>query len=154
MFERIRTRSTLFASILFALLLSACAGGDDVAPADVKKQAFEDLRTAVRDAVEDPEREGEAVSLVNQLERDLEALHVRIADRRSTVRALNADYDTPREDFEAYLVRVAKEIRENRQVVSESQQALVNTITADEGDAIARAHTRAMQAAVTALQAI
>ena len=154
MFGRIRTRRTLFASILFALLLSACAGKDDIEPADVEKQAFEDLRTAVRDAVDDPEREAEAVRLVDQLERDLADLRTRISDRRKTVNALNADYDTPREDFEKYLAGVARQIRENRQVVSETQQALGRAITDEEGAAIAKSHTRAMQAAVAAIQAI
>ena len=77
-----------------------------------------------------------------------------IADRRKTVNALNADYDTPREDFEKYLADVARQIRENRQVVSRTQQALERAITDDEAAAIARAHTKAMQAAVAAIQAI
>ena len=73
MTERFRMRSIiLFFGIICALLLAACAGKDEIAPADVEKQAFEDLRTAVRDAVDDPDREAEAVRLVNQLERDLQ----------------------------------------------------------------------------------
>ena len=154
MFEHIQNRQALTAVIIFAFLLSACAGKDDVAPADVEKQAFEDLRAAVRDAVDDPEREAEAVRLVDQLERDLADLRTRISDRRKTVNALNADYDTPREDFEKYLADVAKQIRENRQVVSRTQQALEKAITDDESAAIAGAHTDAMQAAVAAIQAI
>jgi hypothetical protein len=154
MIGRICNRQTLFAGIFCALLLSACAGKDDVAPADIEKQAFEDLRTAVRDAVDDPEREAEVVGLVDQLERDLAALRGRIADRRRTVSALNANYDTSREDFEKYLAGVAKQIRENRQVVSVTQQALGRAITDEEGAAIAKAHTNAMQAAVAAIQAI
>ena len=154
MFEHIQNRQALTAVIIFAFLLSACAGKDDVAPADVEKQAFEDLRTAVRDAVDDSERETEAVMLVDQLERDLAELRARISDRRKTVNALNADYDTPREDFEKYLADVARQIRENRQVVTETQRALGRAITDEEGAAIAKAHTRAMQAAVAAIQAI
>ncbi len=92
--------------------------------------------------------------LVDQLERDLADLRTRISDRRKTVNALNADYDTPREDFEKYLADVAKQIRENRQVVSRTQQALEKAITDDESAAIAGAHTDAMQAAVAAIQAI
>jgi TolA-binding protein len=152
--EGIHTRRTLFAGIVFALLLSACAGKDDIAPADVEKQAFEDLRAAIRDAVVDAEREAEAVRLVDQLERDLADLRTRISERRKTVNALNADYDTPREDFEKYLVDVAKQIRLNCQVVSETQKALGKAITDEEGAAIARAHTNAMQAAVAAIQSI
>jgi TolA-binding protein len=154
MFERICNRQTLFAGIFFVLLLSACAGKDETVPADVEKQAFDDLRTAVRDAVDDPQREAEAVRLVDQLERDLADLRRRISERRKTINALNADYDTPREDFEKYLVDVAKQIRLNRQVVSETQKALGKAITDEEGATIAKAHTRAMQAAVAAIQAI
>ena len=154
MIERICARRILFVGIVFALILSACAGKDEIAPADVEKQAFEDLRTAVRDAVDDPGREAEAVRLVEHLERDLAKLRKRISDRRKTVNALNADYDTPREDFEKYLADVARQIRENRQVVTETQLALGRAITDEEGAAIAKAHTRAMQAAVAAIQAI
>ena len=146
MIERIDRRQAMLAGIFFALLLSACAGKDDVAPADVEKQAFADLRSAVRDAVVDPEREAEAVKLVEQLERHLADLRTRISERRKTV--------TPREDFEKYLVDVARQIRENRQAVSETQKALGKAITDEEGAAIAKAHTNAMQAAVAAIQAI
>ena len=49
---------------------------------------------------------------------------------------------------------VARQIRENRQAVSETQKALGKAITDEEGAAIAKAHTNAMQAAVAAIQAI
>ena len=151
---RIRSRMAALALFSVVLLASGCAGKDEPAPVDVEKQAFEDLRAAVRDAVYDAAREAEAVRLVDQLERDLEALRGRIADRRATVRALNANYDTPREDFEAYLARVSKEIRENRKIVTKTQQALGRTMNADEYAAIGKAHTKAMQAAVASIQSI
>jgi Mg2+ and Co2+ transporter CorA len=119
---------------------------------DVEQQAFEDLREAVRDAVEDETREAEAIRLVGQLEDDLAALRVQIADRKNTIRKLNADYDTPRSDFEAHLERVGTEVRENRQRVSSTQAALKGVITAEENEAISKAHTKAMQAAIVSIQ--
>jgi len=154
MSERFPIGKTVFVCVGIAFLVSACAGKEKPAPVDVEKQAFEDLRSAVRDAVENPTQEAEAIRLVNEFEQDLESLRISIADRKRTVRALNANYDTPREDFEAYLARVATEIRENRQRVSKTQQALMSAITAEEGDAIAKAHTKAMSAAVASIQSI
>lgn len=63
------------------LLMVGCAGKDDVAPVDVEKQAFDDLRDQIREVVESPEREAEAIRLVNKLEEDLAALRVSVAKR-------------------------------------------------------------------------
>ncbi len=154
MSERIHIGTTLFACVCFAFLVSACAGKDDVAPVDVEKQAFEDLREQIREVVESPAQEAEAIRLVGELEKDLEALRTRIAERKRTARELNANYDTPRADFEAYLEKVGREVAENRQRVSKTYQALLSTVSAEERDAIAKAHTKTMNAAIASIQAI
>ncbi len=44
--------------LLFAVIVSAiagCAGKDDVSPVDVEKQAFEDLRSEIREVIDDPQ---------------------------------------------------------------------------------------------------
>ena len=58
----------------FFLLLAGCASKDDVAPIDVEKQAFEDLRDDIRNAITDPAREAEVIRLVGVLEQDLAIL--------------------------------------------------------------------------------
>jgi hypothetical protein len=134
-------------------LFVACAK-DDVAPVDVEKQAFEDLRTDIREAITDPARETEAIRLVGVLEEDLADLRTSITARKNRVKELNANYDTPRADFEAFLADIEVEIRDNKQRVSATHRALLVTVTPEERSAIAKTRTKAMNAAIKTIQAI
>ena len=136
------------------LMLAACAGKEDVAPVDVEKQAFEDLRTDIREAITDPAREAEALRLVGVLEEDLAALRTSITARKSRAKELNANYDTSRADFEAFLAGVEKEVRDNKGRVSATHRALLANVTPEERSAIAKAHTKAMNTAITTIQSI
>ena len=62
----------LFAAI--ACAFAGCGGKDAVAPIEVKKQAFEDLRSEIREVIDDPAREAEAITLVDALAEDLNTL--------------------------------------------------------------------------------
>ena len=139
--------------IAVASLVVACAK-DDVAPVDVEKQAFEDLRTEIVEAITDPVREAEAIRLVGVLEEDLAALRTNLAARKTHVRELNANYDTPRAEFEAYLAGVEAEVRDHKRRVSETHRALLASVTAEEQSAIAKTHTKAMNAAIKTIQSI
>jgi len=138
----------------FFLSLAGCAGKDDVAPVEVEKQAFEDLRDDIRNAVTDPAREAEAIRLVGVLEQDLADLHASVTARKKRAKELNADYDTSRADFEAFLSGVESEVRDNRRRVSETHQAFLANVTAEERSAIAKTHTKAMNAAIKTIQSI
>ena len=139
--------------IVIASLVVACAK-DDVAPADVEKQAFEDLRTEIREAITDAAREAEAIRLVGVLEEDLAALRSSITARKAGTRELNANYDTPRAEFEAYLAKMEAEVRDNRQRVSKTHQAFFAGVTPEERSAIAKTHTKAMNTAIQTIQSI
>jgi len=84
---------------VIAALVVACAK-DDVAPVDLEKQAFEDLRDDIREAIDDPAREAETIRLVVVLEEDLADLRASISARKARANKLNANYDTPRAEFE------------------------------------------------------
>ena len=148
----VRTAGALLC-IVIASLVVACAK-DDVAPADVEKQAFEDLRTDIREAITDPARETEAIRLVGVLEEDLAALRSSIAARKARARELNANYDTPRAEFEAFLAKLEADVRANRQRVSKTHQAFLINVTPEERSAIAKTHTNAMNSAIQTIQAI
>ena len=93
-------------ALLFAVIVSfvaGCAGKDDISPTDAEKQALEDLRTEIREAIDDPAREDEAIALVKSFVVDLGNLREKVSERRMRVRELNADYDTTRAEFEAFL---------------------------------------------------
>jgi hypothetical protein len=134
-------------------LFVACAK-DDVSPVDVQKQAFEDLRTDVREAIADPAREAEAIKLVGVLEEDLADLRTSITARKNRVKELNANYDTSRADFKAFLAGIEVEIRDNKQRVSATHRALLATVTPEERSAIAKTRTKAMNAAIKTIQSI
>jgi len=139
--------------VAVASLVVACAK-DDVAPVDVEKQAFEDLRTDIREAITDPAREAEAIRLVGVLEQGLADLRTSITARKNRAKELNANYDTPRADLEAFLAGVEAEVRENKQRVSETHQALLSNVTPEERSAIAKTHTKAMNTAIQTIQSI
>jgi hypothetical protein len=134
-------------------MFAACAK-DDVAPVDVEKQAFEDLREEIREAIDDPAREAEAIRLVGVLEEDLAALRSSITSRKTRAKELNANYDTSRSDFESFLAKIEAEVRDNRQQVTKTQQALLANVTIEERSAIAKTHTKAMNAAIKTIQSI
>ncbi len=136
-----------------ALFFVACAK-DEVAPVDVEKQAFEDLRTEIREVIDDPARETEAIRLVGVLEEDLAALRSTIAARRARARELNANYDTSRAEFEAFLADIESEVRDHKRQVSEAHRALLANVTAEERSAIAKTHTKAMNVAIKTIQSI
>ena len=98
----------------------------------MEKQAFEDLRTNIREAITDPARETETIRLVGVLEEDLAALRTNIAARKIKVRELNANYDTTRAEFEALLAEIEADVRDNRRRVSKTHQALLANVTPEE----------------------
>ena len=145
---------TVFLFAVIAISCAGCASKDDVSPVEMEKRAFEDLRSEIRDVIDDPAREGEALALVDSLEDDLGNLREKISTRRQRVRELNADYDTTRADFESFFNQVDKEIKSNKRQVSEKQRALFAVTTPNERSTISKVHTKAMDAAIRSIQAI
>lgn len=137
---------------LSCLALAACAGKKDVSPVDKERQAFEDLRSEIRDAVDDPAREARALSLVDELVGDLDTLRATITERRTRFRQLNANYDTPRAEFDAYVEQIRRELQSNRSAATNAHRRFVAVLTPDELKQIAKAQSRAMKDAIRALQ--
>ena len=145
------TSALLWVSV--ALFFVACAKVE-VAPADIEKQAFEDLRADIRDVIDDPARESEAIRLVGALEQDLADLRARVTARKRRAKELNANYDTPRAELEAFLAGIEAEVRDHKRLVSETHRALLANVTAEEQSAIAKTHTKAMNTAIETIQSI
>ena len=142
----------LFAAV--ACVFTGCSGKNAVAPIDVERQAFENLRSEIREVIDDPAREAEAIALVNWLVDDLDSLREKISARRKRARQLNADYDTSRADFQAFFDQVDKEIQSNKRQVSVRQRELFAITTPNERSTISKVHTKAMDAATRNIQAI
>ncbi len=135
-----------------ALFLAGCGGKDAVAPADVEEQAFEDLRTEVREAIDDPVREAEVLTVVDALSKDLVTLRESVSARNSRARELNADYDAQRADFEALFEQINAEIRSNQQSVTQTHYALLEVTTEEEWAQISKSRTKAMNAAISTIK--
>ncbi len=142
----------LFAAV--ACVFTGCSVKNAVAPIDVERQAFENLRSEIREVIDDPAREAEAIALVNWLVDDLDSLREKISARRKRARQLNADYDTSRADFQAFFDQVDKEIQSNKRQVSVRQRELFAITTPNERSTISKVHTKAMDAATRNIQAI
>lgn len=154
MSARYAIRKSLLMCAAIALFVTACAGKDDIAPVDVEKQAFEDLKAQIRETIDDPTREAEAIRIVGVLENDLESLRSTVRARKDRVRQLNANYDTSRAEFEYFIAEVEADVRENKNRVSSTHRALLAAVSADERSAIRRSHTKAMNAAIRTIQEI
>lgn len=145
-------RGPVLLSVILLFVLGGCAGKDDVAPVDVEKQAFEDLRTEIREVIDNPAREAKAIAQVDALVKELDELRERVADRKKRIRQLHADYDTSRTEFETFFEKVKMEIRSNRQRVGDSHRALRASTTAEEWSQISKARTKAMNSLIRSLQ--
>jgi len=139
---------------VIALSFAACAGKEKISPADVAGQAIEDLRTEIRQAIDDPVRQDEVIELVDALADEVSTLRKNVSERKQRVRQLNANYDTPRADFKTFVEQVRQEIQAQQQQVAKQHRALLDITTADEWAAISKSHTKAMKAAIKSMQAI
>ena len=136
-----------------ALILTAC-GKDAIAPADVEEQAFEDLRTEVRQAIDDPVRVAEVLTVVDALSKNLLTLRESVSARNSRARELNADYDAQRADFEVLFEQINAEIRLNQQRVTKSHHTLLEVTTDEEWAQISKSRTKAMNAAISTIKSV
>jgi hypothetical protein len=140
--------------IFLSFFITACAGKDDVAPTDVEKQAFADLRAEIVAVVDDSERAENALRIVSTLELNLARFRESIAVRRQRVLELNANYDTPRSEFESYFEDANSEILKNKQRAVESFRELSSYMTEDEMASISKSQTKAMDAFSETIQSI
>ena len=140
--------------IAITFTFAGCGGKDAVAPVDVEKQAWEDLRNEVRETITSQERESEVIALVDILERDMNTLRGVVDERINRARQLNANYDTTRAEFESFLTKISQQAELQRKNVSQSHAALVSFTTADEWAEISKARTEAMNSTIKSMQAI
>jgi hypothetical protein len=147
-------RIRLFGLTLLAIAgssLMAC-GGKNVAPEEIEKQAFEDLRAQVRDIVDDATHEAEILVLIEQLQADFDTLRSAVVTRRADLRALNADYDATRKQFADLIERHGERVKLDHAQFMRSRQAFVSATTPDEWSAMGKANTKSMATLARSLQ--
>jgi len=140
------TKSAAILSLLLsAVMLVACGGKDAVAPADEEQQAFDDFRDAIKEVIQAPDRQAEALGLVDEFQGEYEELWVAVKVRRTELRRLNADYDATREQFRAFVDKYDADIAAAHARALETRMAFVRSTTAEEWDALKKADTKAMK---------
>ena len=96
------TRKIILATML-TFALAACGGKETLSVQNVEQQAFDDIRAEIRAVIGAPDREANAISLVDQLQQEYVVFRSLVEDRRFESRALNENYDTTREQGEKFL---------------------------------------------------
>jgi hypothetical protein len=127
----------------FVTLLSAC-GGAPPTNAELESEAFDDLRSEVRDVIVDDEREAAVVAIVDQLHDEFTSMRKLAEERRSEIRALNSDYDATREQFIELVDKYAAQREVSQARFQEVRAALEASVTAEEWEQLERTNTKAM----------
>ena len=134
-------------------MLTACAGSNDLSPADTEKQAFDDFRNEVGVVIADPARQTEVITLIDALAENLHTVQARILNRNKRARQLNANYDASRAEFEALFEEATNEIITSQKIATESHGALLTITTAEEWSALSKTRSRAIDAAIKSVEA-
>ncbi|MEL7538098.1 MAG: hypothetical protein AAFM91_13690 [Pseudomonadota bacterium] len=152
----IRTNAGFVTAIGLAvtLVVTACSSLQRGTPDDVDRAAFDDLREAVTETIDNPARQARALEALNAVERDFAALRLALENRRVEFRALYLNYDATRPQFESLLDRHDFEIRAARRRVTESHRGFVAATTDEEWTSLAKAKTQATDTLLKSLQSI
>ena len=136
--------------LLILLVLTGCSHAPKPTALVSAKEAFDDLRAAVRDEIKDPARAAEVAGLVDQMEQMMiESTEAR-KDHAVRLRSLIANYDASEEDFKAAFreFNAKKTGRQDRLLVIDQR---AKSLTTDkEWKPIVKAGRRAFEAAVRA----
>ena len=147
------TRKIILATMLtFALV--ACGGKETLSVQNVEQQAFDDIRAEIRAVIGAPDREANAISLVDQLQQEYVVFRSLVEDRRFESRALNANYDTTREQFENFLSANREQLRAARERTSGAHRELMAVMTRDEWEAVKKINSDAMNSLVQSLRSL
>jgi Flp pilus assembly protein TadD len=155
MSKRSRTPLLIFLAVV-ALSIAACATTDKEAqaPEDIEQEAFNDLRTEIRETIDDSTRQTMVISHVDQLQIEFKSMRSSLMEGKSSVRAIFADYDASRESFDELITLHDTTIRSQRKQVGESHRVLVESMTIDEWSALNKSGSKAMNTLLKSLQSL
>ena len=115
--------------------------------------AFADVRAEVQLVVADPERAAQANTLVDQLQQTYTDTSASIQSRKDRLRFLNEDYDSSREAMEEQLALIITDLQANQKAVLEIGDQMSALLTPEEKDELGKARSKALNAAVSAMDA-
>jgi hypothetical protein len=137
-------------AVVVAFSLAGCAGKKQ-SPQDKMQAAFADVRAEIQSVVVDPERAAQADHLIMQLDQTFTDAAKSIKANKDRLRELNADYAASRADMDVELELILSAMSANQQNVLAIRKELTALLTPEEWEAIDKARSKAVSAAVKAL---
>jgi hypothetical protein len=138
--------------LVLLLLIAGCSQKSKPSALESAKGAFEELRTAVRSEIKDPDKAAQGTHLVDQLERlVIEANNDRKA-HDDKIRSLNANYDATEEEFQAAFREFNARQKNRQDRVLEINQRAKNLTTEEEWKALVKVHEEMLKKALEAAQ--
>ena len=147
------TRKIILPTIL-TLALVACGGKETLSVQNVEQQAFDDIRAEIRAVIGAPDREANAITLVDQLQQEYVVFRSLVEVRRFEFRALNANYDTTREQFEKFLSANREQLQAARERTSGAHRELMAVMTRDEWEAVKKINSDAVNSLAQSLRSL
>ncbi len=138
--------------LVLLLLTAGCSHKSKPPALESAEGAFDELRTAVRSEIKDPDKAAQGINLVDQLERlVIEANKDRKA-HDDKIRSLNANYDATEDDFHAAFREFNLRQKNRQDRVLEINQRTKNLTTEEEWNALAKRHEEMLKKALEAAQ--
>ena len=140
-----KVKVLLVMGMLAAQLLSqGCSQSKEPTPVEAISDAFAELAQALQQEVNDPARQNLALEQLKTIEEFVMVAGAGVEDRRASLRALNLDYNAPRQAFDDLLVRelALQEARQTKAI--ELVRSLRGTLTTTEWQATADARNTAI----------
>ena len=140
--------------VLLAIFCLAGCAGKGQSPLEKMAEAFADLRAEVQVVVADPERAAQANILIDQLQQTYTDNADSVESRKDRLRELNEDYDSSRTAMDEQLELIIADLGANQQVVLAIAKQMSALLTPEEKDELAKARSKALNAAIKAMDAI
>ena len=140
--------------LLLLVAIAGCSGKSDVRPESVEDDVLSELRAEIRSAISDPEREASAIAIVDEFAMELASLKRAKMDRQIQFRKLNANYDTTRSEFDAFVRESNDSIYMNQQRVVKQREAFVAITSSEEWAQILDARIKVIDSTFESVQSI
>jgi len=91
------------AAVAGGVALQGCAHEKAKSPQQQAQADYAAYQKRVREVVKDPARAEQVIALTDELRREIDEVYTRLAQSRSEMAALNANYNATRADYDAFM---------------------------------------------------
>ena len=124
---------------LLLFILSGCSLSDNKPTPDQQKQeAFAEFKSQIALVVGDQQRQQQLLSIVNDLEIQVDALLTDISERKQRVRSLNTNYHATREQFVAIFDETGRSFDQQKEKIITQYRTLKKLLSPEEANKLDR----------------